>query len=282
VAKIGDNTVASATLHAVSLIGAVTGTTVRGNTLSGSGSSAVDVSRVTTGRIPDVRVNDTGGWQRVITKDGALSTVMHPLTLVWIGIAALILGSRPIARRARRAPQQPYLEKPTRSEATAGISVEQRVAIEAILALEGRPAGWEDVQQPPAPVVPAVAAPTRRYPTEPGQVLERRAWSDRSVRSEPAMVEFTAPDPAGHGWTTPQYVDLRDDVQPSVEWAVDDLTARSKAVPTPSGMTLTAVPHDSGPISGLGHVTGEKAWFDAGAPGESSNADWLRRMGRGQ
>jgi hypothetical protein len=133
-ARISGNTVATATLHAVSLVGTVTGSIVEDNTLSGRGSAATDVTRITGGVVPDVTDNDTSGWQRVITTDGLLSTLMHPLTLVWAAIAILLAGSRVLVGRARRRPRAPYLESPVRTETMADISRDQRAAIEALQA----------------------------------------------------------------------------------------------------------------------------------------------------
>lgn len=136
VVEAGDNTVTGATLHAISITGNVVGSTIRGNTLAGSGSAAIDVSRITLGKVPDIRVNDTGGWHRVITKDGALSTLMHPLTLIWLVIASLVLGSKPLALRRRKQQRAPYLEVPARSQSTADIDRNQVSAIGSLLAAE--------------------------------------------------------------------------------------------------------------------------------------------------
>jgi len=131
-----DNTVAGATLHAISLVGAIRGSSVRNNTLSGSGSSPIDLSRISDDTEPDLRANDTNGWQRVITKDGLISTLTHPLTLIWLAIAALVVGSGLLRRRHKNTTGPPYLEVPASSTASTSIRQDQERAIEALIALE--------------------------------------------------------------------------------------------------------------------------------------------------
>jgi nitrous oxidase accessory protein NosD len=131
-----DNTVAGATLHAVSLVGAIRGSSVRNNTLSGSGSSAIDLSRISDDTEPELQANDTNGWQRVITKDGLISTLTHPLTLIWLAIAVLVVSSTVLRRRRRNLTGTPYLEVPAHSTAFTSIRQDQERAIEALIALE--------------------------------------------------------------------------------------------------------------------------------------------------
>ncbi len=89
--QIDDNTVAGTDLHAVSLIGDVTGTTLTTNLLGGSGSSAIDLARRVSGSEPVLKDNDLSGWKKTITQDGVLSQLKHPLTLVWLGVILLLI-----------------------------------------------------------------------------------------------------------------------------------------------------------------------------------------------
>jgi hypothetical protein len=135
---VSDNTIAGATLHAVSLIGAVKGSTVSFNTLGGSGSSAVDLSRSSDDVESAVQKNDTKAWQRVITTDGLISTITHPLTLIWLAITGMVVTSG-VLRRKQRRKLTPYLELPARSAATEMISSDQQRAIQALIAIESGP-----------------------------------------------------------------------------------------------------------------------------------------------
>ncbi|WP_088284821.1 right-handed parallel beta-helix repeat-containing protein, partial [Kineosporia sp. A_224] len=151
-AVVADNTVAGATLHAVTLVGAVTGTSVTDNRLAGSGTSAVDVVRATPGADPVVGKNDLSGWEVTLTKDSLLSTVMHPMTLLWIGIGVLMLLTRPLGKRRTGMPT-PYPTGPSSPASIADIEDAQRRALEA--------AG---VLAPPAAPTPAPARPTPAPP----------------------------------------------------------------------------------------------------------------------
>jgi hypothetical protein len=127
---IEDNTVAGATLHAVTLVGDVTGTTVTGNVLAGQGSSAIDLARLDGGSEPKVSNNDAGGWDRTITKDGVLSTIKHPLTVIWMVVLVLIIVGRALLYRRRAGGvRTPYLDGAAKSASVAAIEQDQEEAL---------------------------------------------------------------------------------------------------------------------------------------------------------
>lgn len=197
-AEIADNTVSGATLHAVTLVGAVAGTTVTDNRLSGSGTTAVDVVRAAQDADPVVEDNDLSGWEVTLTKDSLLSTVMHPMTLLWIGIGILMLLTLPLGKRRTGMPT-PYPTGPSSPASIADIEDAQRRALEAAGVL--------------APVTtPAAApAPQRERVLEPAGA--RRTAAPHRIASAPASAPAASPaaspaaGPAGGSPLHPDYVE---------------------------------------------------------------------------
>lgn len=313
-----DNTIASATLHAVSLVGRVDGSTIAGNTLSGSGSSAVDLSRVTGGEPPDVSRNDLGGWQRVITKDGVLSTLMHPLTLIWLTIGLVFVGVRPAVHRKRKQPAIAYVEKPATSQTTLNVSEDQQIAIEAVLAEErSREQGRQP--QPQRQPQPAYAAPhPGRQPQHP-QPQHHQPQQPQPQHPQPQRLHPQPHHPEPHyaQWTpapatqqlpahpapvpmpvpTPRAIPVRPSLYPASQGTSYDVPGALPGAPGAAGAPTAR--RDGEPYPGRRSSarrrpasSGAASPYDTGAaangePGpnghaaESDTAGWLRQMGVG-
>jgi hypothetical protein len=105
VAMLEDNSTSGVTLHAFTFVGVVAGSEAVGNQLRGSGTSPIDTVRVS-GEGPEVHDTDDSGWSRTVTKDSLLSILLHPLTMVWIGIGMLLLAMSRPRRGGTRTPYQ--------------------------------------------------------------------------------------------------------------------------------------------------------------------------------
>ena len=109
-AELGGNTV-TATRYGMSLVGAVSGTSVIANRVTGRGLAAVDLNRIAVGSTADVAGNDEGTW---ITDrdDVAYWTAYaqdHPLLLLWLLILLIPVAARVWAKQRReRAAEHPY------------------------------------------------------------------------------------------------------------------------------------------------------------------------------
>ncbi|AWS40230.1 hypothetical protein DKM19_01645 [Streptosporangium sp. 'caverna'] len=90
-ATISGNTVESASLHAISLLGADGGTEITGNTLGGAGRSALDTGRAT--GTTTVTQNNTGGWQDTASFWTTVERLAKPMNLIWLGVFSLIVIS---------------------------------------------------------------------------------------------------------------------------------------------------------------------------------------------
>ncbi|MCE0539761.1 right-handed parallel beta-helix repeat-containing protein [Kineosporia rhizophila] len=108
VAKLRDNSTSGVTLHAFTFVGAVAGSVADGNQLRGSGTSAIDTVRVS-GDQPELLGTDDSGWSRTVTKDSLLGILLHPLTMVWIGVGVLLLS---MSRPRRGGTRTPYPADP--------------------------------------------------------------------------------------------------------------------------------------------------------------------------
>ncbi|MEV5407860.1 right-handed parallel beta-helix repeat-containing protein [Thermopolyspora sp. NPDC052614] len=97
-ATLSANTVESASLHAVSVLGKAEGTVITGNTLSGAGRSAIDVGRAV-GKL-NVAQNNTSGWQDTAGFWTMVKRIAKPMNLIWFGVIMLIVVS---ALRALRS-----------------------------------------------------------------------------------------------------------------------------------------------------------------------------------
>ncbi|MCW2536384.1 MAG: exported protein of unknown function [Modestobacter sp.] len=124
------NDIRHATRHAISVVGAATGSSLRNNTIGGRGPSGLDVYRVDAGVTVDESGNDVEGW----TRDRDNSTYWanfvpnHPMLLLWVLLlgAPVFLNLR--GRRQRVAPgTTPYPDGMRRQRAPQ-LRAERRVA----------------------------------------------------------------------------------------------------------------------------------------------------------
>ncbi|MGI5283052.1 right-handed parallel beta-helix repeat-containing protein [Nonomuraea polychroma] len=88
-ATISANTVQSASLHAVSVLGAADGTAITGNTLGGAGRSALDTARAK-GKLA-LAQNNTAGWQNTAGFWTMVKRIAKPMNLIWFGVILLIV-----------------------------------------------------------------------------------------------------------------------------------------------------------------------------------------------
>ena len=115
------NSTSGVTLHGITFVGAVAGSVADENLLAGSGTSAIDVVRVTDRQAPELKGNDLSGWSRTVTGDSLLSVLLHPLTVIWILVALLLLV---MSRPRRGGSGLPYRADPliAGSDAVTGSS----------------------------------------------------------------------------------------------------------------------------------------------------------------
>ncbi|MEV0752900.1 right-handed parallel beta-helix repeat-containing protein [Streptosporangium sp. NPDC050280] len=90
-ATISANTVESASLHAISLLGAAEGTKITGNTLGGAGRSALDTGRAK--GATTIAQNNTTGWQDTAGFWTMVKRIAKPMNLIWLGVISLIVLS---------------------------------------------------------------------------------------------------------------------------------------------------------------------------------------------
>lgn len=130
VAALRANTVDGASRYAVSLVGAVDGSTVAGNGLGGRGPAAVDVNRVGLGANVTVGGNDERAW--AVDRDDVAYwsnyVVDHPLILLWLLILLLPLLARWRARRAE-VWSHPYAHVPPAPAPEPGLSPVERITL---------------------------------------------------------------------------------------------------------------------------------------------------------
>lgn len=103
------NSTSGVTLHGITFVGRVVGSIADENLLSGSGTSAIDVVRVTDRQAPKLDANDLSGWSRTVTGDSLVGVFLHPLTVIWMLIALLLLA---MSRPRRGGDGRPYRADP--------------------------------------------------------------------------------------------------------------------------------------------------------------------------
>jgi nitrous oxidase accessory protein NosD len=101
VAEVRGNTVVGATNHGVSLVGPTAGSSVSYNMIAGTGPSALDTSRaVGKARIEQ---NQITAWNDTSSFWIKFRHYASPMTLLWVGIILLIIGSAIMGVRRRRS-----------------------------------------------------------------------------------------------------------------------------------------------------------------------------------
>lgn len=118
-AEISGNVVVGASTHAVVLVGDVAGTTVAGNDLGGDGSTALR-SEGSTGAV--LGENNTDQWHPAATVGSVLRFIFQPLTVIWLGLAVLLLVTA-VTRKDRQfgTIRDPYEERVPLTSLSRGI-----------------------------------------------------------------------------------------------------------------------------------------------------------------
>ena len=109
VGTVRGNTIDRVTLHGVTVAGPVKGTQVAYNTVSGTGPTAIDASRAD-GRIK-VERNQTGGWHDTRSLLQQLRHWARPMTLLWLGVALLVVLSAVRSRKLGAKGSHPYAKQ---------------------------------------------------------------------------------------------------------------------------------------------------------------------------
>lgn len=104
-ARVERNTLSGLTVHGVTVVGAAAGTTVTENTLAGRGPSAIDRKRA---EGVTVEENDTHGWESTKPFWTVVRNALQPLTVMWILLALLVLGTALKGSRHGRTRRDPY------------------------------------------------------------------------------------------------------------------------------------------------------------------------------
>jgi hypothetical protein len=125
------NDIRRATVHAISVVGAATGSSLERNRIGGRGPSGLDLYRVDTGVTVGVSGNDVTGW----TQDRDNATYWsnfvpnHPMLLLWVALLGVPLFLTLRGRHERFAPgTTPYRDGLRRERALQQVHVERRAA----------------------------------------------------------------------------------------------------------------------------------------------------------
>jgi hypothetical protein len=177
------NSTSGVTLHGITFVGAVTGSVAGENLLSGSGTSAIDVVRVTDEQTPKLEENDLSGWSQTVTGDSLLSVLLHPLTVIWMLVALLLLG---MSRPRRGGGGLPYRADPLIPGGTLVIG-----SASAVEPSRERENPVLEIPERPVPVLAQnqpVAHPTPNYQVQPWHPAAQPAQQARpSQPSRPAQ-----------------------------------------------------------------------------------------------
>lgn len=110
VATVDRNTLTDASLHSVTLVGDVVGTTVDKNTIGGRGPSALDATRAEAFSWGSFD-NDVAGWTDTTPFLVTLKRLAQPLTLLWGSLALIVVVTALRGRAARRSRRSAYLDR---------------------------------------------------------------------------------------------------------------------------------------------------------------------------
>jgi hypothetical protein len=167
VARVRQNSTSGVTLHGITFVGGVLGSKADENLLAGSGTSAIDTVRVLGEQGPTLQKNDISGWSRTVTKDSLVSVLLHPLTVIWMVIAVILLGmsrpGRPGTRLIRAGARLPYTVDPLVAQAH-----EQAQAHAAAVALARSRAITPRPEPQPTPQPTLVTIPEQLRPEPAG------------------------------------------------------------------------------------------------------------------
>lgn len=102
-AYLRNNVVSQASLHGISFVGAVAGSTAVDNNISGRGSSAIDLARSTNRHHVVLTANVTSGWKVVRGRASWTNSVFQPMNVTLaVLFGVIVLGSFRSRRRKRR------------------------------------------------------------------------------------------------------------------------------------------------------------------------------------
>ncbi|WP_210506001.1 right-handed parallel beta-helix repeat-containing protein [Naasia sp. SYSU D00057] len=119
VAQIEANFVTGATRHGITVVGETTGTTVRSNILAGAGSRAIDTTRASGAARA---ANDASDWTSRRPIDALVASTTKPLTLLWVGLGAIVLVTALAGmRHRRRTVGHPYGDRTPLAVLTGGL-----------------------------------------------------------------------------------------------------------------------------------------------------------------
>lgn len=125
-ALVQSNRIAEVSNHGVSLVGKVPEVTVAGNAIGGFGAIAVWNEKAVGGV---VTLNDFSDWRPATTFEGVVRTIFQPLTIVWLLLGLLLIGTA----LTRRGPQfgvfrNPYAERVPLTSLTPGVVTRDSLA----------------------------------------------------------------------------------------------------------------------------------------------------------
>ena len=118
-ARVENNSISEVSNHGVTLVGDANRATVTANTIAGFGSIPIFLDLSENGTVLH---NDTLDWHPATNLDTVINAVFQPLTIVWIALAVIVLGTAlsPASRRSRSI-HHPYEERAPLSTFTRGI-----------------------------------------------------------------------------------------------------------------------------------------------------------------
>ncbi|MCW3005144.1 MAG: exported protein of unknown function [Conexibacter sp.] len=125
------NDVRRATVHAISVVGAATGSSLEHNRIGGRGPSGLDLYRVDAGVTVGVSGNDVTGWTQDRDNSIYWSNFVpnHPMLVLWVALLGVTLLLTLLGRHERVAPgTTPYRDELRRERALQQVHVERRVA----------------------------------------------------------------------------------------------------------------------------------------------------------
>jgi hypothetical protein len=118
-AEITGNALTDISHHAVTLLGDVKHSVVTGNTIAGYGPTAIWKDKSSAGELGE---NDVLGWSPAYTVERVVGSVFQPLTVIWLMLAALLLGTAAArGRRSGQAFRSPYADHVPLASLSKGI-----------------------------------------------------------------------------------------------------------------------------------------------------------------
>lgn len=117
-ADVTDSDISGVARHGVTMVGDVTGARVANNTISGFGAIAVWNERATGGTVED---NDESGWRPAPTMAAFINALFQPLTVMWILLGALLVGTSLTRRGGQYAIRHPYAERVPLTSLSRGV-----------------------------------------------------------------------------------------------------------------------------------------------------------------